>query len=80
MPDDPATTRDPRPAFIEAAVWHGTLEGADTGFYEKNHQPEPEFESALYGAAGVAHHEELTRPLVETGKLTPDSLATMLLR
>jgi ankyrin repeat protein len=81
---------------------------ANTGFFEVNHQPEPEFESALYGAAGVAHHEELTRlllerganpndgevtyhtpesydlgaleALVETGKLTPDSLATMLLR
>ena len=81
---------------------------ANTGFLEMNHQPEPEFESALYGAAGVAHHEELTRlllerganpndgevtyhtpesydlgaleALVETGKLTPDSLATMLLR
>ena len=81
---------------------------ANTGFFETNHQPEPEFESALYGAAGVAHHEELTRlllerganpnddevtyhtpegydlgaleALVETGKLTPDSLATLLLR
>ena len=81
---------------------------ANTGFYEKNHQPEPEFESAIYGAAGVAHHAELTRlllehgadpndgetpyhtpesydngalkVLVESGKLTQDSLATMLLR
>jgi ankyrin repeat protein len=81
---------------------------ANTGFFETNHQPEPEFESALYGAAGVAHHEELTRlllerganpndgevtyhtpegydlgaleALVETGHLTPDSLATLLLR
>jgi len=81
---------------------------ANTGFYEKAHQPEPEFESALYGAAGVAHHEELTRlllergadpnddevayhtpesydnsalkALVESGKLIPESLATMLLR
>ena len=80
---------------------------ANTGFYEKNHQPEPEFESAIYGAAGVAHHAELTRlllergadpndgetpyhtpesydngalkVLVESGKLTEDSLATMLL-
>jgi len=26
---------------------------ANTGFYEMNHQPGPEFESALYGAAGV---------------------------
>jgi len=84
--------------------------GADpnAGFYDTNHRPEPEFESALYGAAGVAHHEDLTRllvergadpndgevayhtpesydngalkALVECGKLTGDSLATMLLR
>jgi ankyrin repeat protein len=80
----------------------------NTGFYEDAHRPEPEFESALYGAAGVAHHTELTRllvergadpnddevvyhspesydngalkVLVETGKLSPDSLATLLLR
>jgi ankyrin repeat protein len=81
---------------------------ANTGWFEKNHSPEPEWESALYGAAGVAHHAELTRLLlehgadpndgevpyhtpesydngalkllVESGKLNPDSLATMLLR
>jgi ankyrin repeat protein len=81
---------------------------ANTGFFEKNHQPEPVFESALYGAAGVAHHAELTRLLLEhgadpndgetpyhapegydndalkvlvgSGKLTQDSLATMLHR
>jgi ankyrin repeat protein len=81
---------------------------ANTGFFEKNHQPAPEFESAIYGAAGVAHHPELTRlllerganpndgetpyhvietddnramqVLVESGKLTPDSMATLLLR
>jgi ankyrin repeat protein len=81
---------------------------AATGFYEKDHQPEPEFESALYGAAGVAHHAALTRlllergadpndaevpyhtpetydnaaleVLVESGKMTGDSLAVMLLR
>jgi ankyrin repeat protein len=80
----------------------------DTGWLEKNHQPEPEWESAIYGAAGVAHHAELTRlllergadpndhetpyhapetydnaalkVLVESGKLTDDSLATILLR
>ena len=72
------------------------------------HQPKPEFESALYGAAGVAHNAALTRLLlergadpndgevvyhspeetdnavlkllVETGRLTPDSLVTMLVR
>lgn len=81
---------------------------ANTGFYEMNHQPKPEWESALYGAAGVAHHAELTRlllergadpndgevpyhspethdnaalkVLVESGKLSAVSLATMLLR
>jgi ankyrin repeat protein len=81
---------------------------ANTGFYETNHQPHPEWESALYGAAGVAHHPELTRLLlergadpndgevayhtpetddnrtlkilVESGRLSDDSLATMLLR
>ncbi len=40
---------------------------ANTGFYEKEHQPHPEFERALYGAAGVAHHEGLTRLLLERG-------------
>ncbi len=84
--------------------------GADarTGFWEPNHAPEPEWESALYGAAGIAHHAELTRlllergadpnddevayhtpetydnaaleVLVESGRLSADSLATMLVR
>lgn len=84
--------------------------GADpnTGFWEKAHQPRPVRESALYGAAGLAHHAPLTRlllergadpndeevpyhapethdngvleALVESGRLTADSLATMLLR
>jgi ankyrin repeat protein len=40
---------------------------ANTGFWESNHQPEPEWESALYGAAGVAHHPELTRLLLLRG-------------
>lgn len=81
---------------------------ANTGWTETNHQPKPEWESAIYGAAGVAHHPELTRLLlergadpndeetpyhapethdnaalkilVESGKLTSDSLATILLR
>lgn len=39
----------------------------NTGWYEKHHQPEPGWESVLYGAAGVAHHEELTRLLLERG-------------
>lgn len=68
----------------------------------------PEFETALYGAAGIAHHEAMTKlllefgadpndgeavyhspetddngamkALVETGKVTPDNLALMLIR
>jgi ankyrin repeat protein len=39
----------------------------NTGFYNEEHQPEPTLESALYGVAGVAHHPELTRLLVERG-------------
>jgi ankyrin repeat protein len=81
---------------------------AKTGFWEMDHQPKPEWESVLYGAAGVAHHAGLTRlllergadpndgetpyhtpetydnealkALVESGKLSEHSLATMLLR
>ena len=43
--------------------------GADpnTGFFEPAHQPAPTFESALYGAAGVAHNAELTRLLLARG-------------
>ncbi len=40
---------------------------ANTGWYEVDHQPEAEWESVLYGAAGVAHHPELTRLLLERG-------------
>jgi ankyrin repeat protein len=40
---------------------------ANTGWFEKNHQPKPEWESAIYGAAGVAHHAELTRLLLDRG-------------
>jgi hypothetical protein len=43
--------------------------GADpnAGFFEPEHQPEPTFESALYGAAGVAHHARPTRLLLARG-------------
>jgi len=40
---------------------------ANTGFWEENHQPKPEWESALYGAAGVAQHAEMTQLLMERG-------------
>jgi len=39
----------------------------DTGFYDESHQPNAEWESLLYGAAGVAFHPELTRLLLERG-------------
>jgi ankyrin repeat protein len=82
--------------------------GADpnSGFWTEGKHPE--FETALYGAAGVAHHADMTRLLlerganpndieavyhspetyenaamqllVETGKLSDDSLALMLVR
>lgn len=96
-------------AFVRAAT--ALLDAganASTGWYEARHQPRPVWESVLYGAAGVAHHAELTRLLLErgadpndeevpyhapegwdnealkvlvrSGKLSPASLATMLLR
>jgi ankyrin repeat protein len=40
---------------------------ANAGFYSQEHRPEPTFESVLYGAAGIAHHAELTRLLLERG-------------
>lgn len=80
----------------------------NTGFFEMDHEPRPEWEPVLYGAAGVAHHAGLTRLLlergadpnagevvyhapethdnaamhllVETGRLSADSLALMLIR
>src|SRR5512141_1436990 len=43
--------------------------GADpnTGWFEMNHQPQPEWESVIYGAAGVAHHAPLTKLLLDRG-------------
>jgi len=40
---------------------------ANTGWFDMHHQPKPEWESAIYGAAGVAHHADLTRLLLERG-------------
>jgi hypothetical protein len=96
-------------AFVRAAT--ALLDAgasAGTGFWDTSHQPKPEWESVLYGAAGVAHHAGMTRllidrgadpndeetpyhspetydnsalkVLVESGRLTADSLTTMLLR
>ncbi|HEV7588987.1 MAG TPA: ankyrin repeat domain-containing protein [Longimicrobium sp.] len=81
---------------------------ANTGWFEPDHQPSPEWEPVLYGAAGIAHHAGLTRlllergadpnagevayhspegfdneamqALVESGRLTRESLTTMLVR
>jgi hypothetical protein len=39
----------------------------NTGYFDPAHRPEPTFESALYGAAGVAHHAGLTRLLLARG-------------
>lgn len=55
-------------AFVQTAM--ALLDaGADpnTGWIESNHQPKPEWESAIYGAAGVAHHAGVTRLLLERG-------------
>lgn len=102
---DPARSQ----GFVRAA--RALLEAgasATTGYHEPGHEPQPEWESALYGAAGLAHHAELTALLLEhgadpndgetvyhapethdnaalavlvrSGRLSPDSLASMLLR
>jgi ankyrin repeat protein len=96
-------------AFVDAATaLLGAGASASTGFFDTDHKPTPAWESALYGAAGVAHHADLTRLLLErgadpndeeavyhspetldnramqllvdTGRLTDDNLAVMLLR
>jgi ankyrin repeat protein len=40
---------------------------ARTGYFDPSHQPIPVFESALYGAAGVARDAQLTQLLLERG-------------
>ena len=55
-------------AFVRAAT--ALLDAgasASTGFFDETHRPTPEWESALYGAAGVAFHAGLTRLLLERG-------------
>jgi hypothetical protein len=39
----------------------------NTGFFSDEHQPEPQFESVIYAAAGLARHPELTRLLLARG-------------
>jgi ankyrin repeat protein len=40
---------------------------ANTGWMEESHEPHPEWESAIYGAAGIAQHPEVTRLLLGRG-------------
>ncbi len=59
---------DPDGRFVRAA--RILLDGgasASTGFYAQDHQPAPEFESVIYGAAGIFRHLGLTRLLLERG-------------
>jgi ankyrin repeat protein len=61
---EPART----PGFVDAAT--ALLDaGADpnTGFFSPEHKPDAEWETALYAAAGVAHHPELTKLLLDRG-------------
>ena len=58
----------PSEGFVETA--EALLDaGADPngGFFDEEHRPAPTFESALYGAAGVAHHAGVTRLLLARG-------------
>src|SRR5277367_4833289 len=48
-------------ALLEAGA------NANAGWFEKTHAPHPTWESAIYGAAGLAQHPELTRLLLEYG-------------
>jgi ankyrin repeat protein len=40
---------------------------ANSGWMETEHEPRPEWESVIYGAAGIAQHPGLTRLLLERG-------------
>src|SRR5208282_3623409 len=40
---------------------------ANTGWMELEHEPRPTWESAIYGAAGLAQHPEVTRLLLDRG-------------
>jgi len=40
---------------------------ANTGWMETDHEPHPEWESAIYGAAGIAQHPQVTQLLLERG-------------
>ena len=56
------------PGFLQSAKL--LLEaGADakTGWFEKDHEPQPEWESVLYGVSGIAHNPDLTQLLLDHG-------------
>jgi ankyrin repeat protein len=54
-------------AFVRAAeVLLDAGADPNTGWYDTHHQP-PERESAIYGAAGIAHDPALTRLLLDRG-------------
>ena len=60
--------RERSDAFVRAAT--ALLDAgasANTGFFDESHQPHREWESVLYGAAGVAFHAPLTRLLLDRG-------------
>ncbi len=48
-------------ALLEAGA------NANTGWFDRTHSPEPEWESALYGATGVAQHPGVTQVLLDFG-------------
>ncbi len=55
-------------AFVRtASVLLDAGASANTGWFETAHEPKGEWESAIYGAAGIAHHAALTRLLLEHG-------------
>jgi len=61
---DPARSEE----FVRAAT--ALLDAgasASTGFYTSDNQPSPAWESALYGAAGIARHVGLSRLLAGRG-------------
>ena len=49
----------------EKLLQHGA--SANAGWTDENHLPAPEWESVLYGAAGIAHNAPLTRLLLAHG-------------
>lgn len=56
------------PGFVAAATaLLDTGASPDTGWHAPEDHPHPQWEPVLYGAAGVAHHEAVTRLLVERG-------------